>query len=259
MKRGPITKLILMILMKEKRIWLKKMMMTRMAMIPLIVQVNNPTKRRHLPQTEMNPTTNTSTHKIYFTKKEESGSRENVFHPMYHKMITKPEECQEEALECEPLVMATLLHPEFPVRFFAHCWPEREKSEWTLKKSIKIIYLNCSMLLQILQKAKSHRYTLKNMDHLPASKDKKSLLIWRKDHSKNFPILFSLAKDYLVSSASSCAADLNPQKIERCVSSHMWFKQGIKLTGNLIRLKKFSRITNNNTFLPTTITWLAYC
>ncbi|KNZ46307.1 hypothetical protein VP01_737g2, partial [Puccinia sorghi] len=36
-------------------------------------------------------------------KKEAASSRENAFHPMYHKMITKLEEYQEEALECEPL------------------------------------------------------------------------------------------------------------------------------------------------------------
>ncbi|KNZ56367.1 hypothetical protein VP01_241g5 [Puccinia sorghi] len=37
------------------------------------------------------------------------------------------EEYQEEALECEALVMANLLHPAFNLRFFAHCWPEREQ------------------------------------------------------------------------------------------------------------------------------------
>ncbi|KNZ49913.1 hypothetical protein VP01_469g2 [Puccinia sorghi] len=63
------------------------------------------------------------------------------------------------------------------------------------------------------------------------------------DHSKRFPVLFSFAKDYLASSASSCAAEqtffsaasvfssghgsLKPWTIERCVSSHMWLKQGI--------------------------------
>ncbi|KNZ59295.1 hypothetical protein VP01_1765g6 [Puccinia sorghi] len=47
------------------------------------------------------------------------------------------------------------------------------------------------------------------MDRLagPAAKDQKRLLIWWKDHSKTFPVLLSLAKDYLASSASSCAAE----------------------------------------------------
>ncbi|KNZ50389.1 hypothetical protein VP01_444g6 [Puccinia sorghi] len=61
-------------------------------------------------------------------EKEAAGSQENTFHPMYHKMITKIEEYQEKALECEVLVMATLiLHPEFCLRLFSLCWPEREQ------------------------------------------------------------------------------------------------------------------------------------
>ncbi|KNZ58622.1 hypothetical protein VP01_1893g3 [Puccinia sorghi] len=51
----------------------------------------------------------------------------NTFHPIYHKMITKIEEYQEDALEYEALVMATLLHPAFHLRFFAPLWPGREK------------------------------------------------------------------------------------------------------------------------------------
>ena len=46
---------------------------------------------------------------------------------MYQKMIIKLEEYQEEALGCETLVMVTLLHPAFRLRFFAHCWPEKEQ------------------------------------------------------------------------------------------------------------------------------------
>ncbi|KNZ52504.1 hypothetical protein VP01_3550g1 [Puccinia sorghi] len=72
-----------------------------------------------------------------------------------------------------------------------------------------------------------------NIYSKPAAKDQKSLLIWWKDHSKTFPVLLNLAKDYLSSSASSCDSDqtfsseadvcssghgsLKPQKIERCV------------------------------------------
>ncbi|KNZ46233.1 hypothetical protein VP01_7453g1, partial [Puccinia sorghi] len=65
-------------------------------------------------------------------KKEPASSRENAFHAMKHKMITKLEEYQEEALECEPLVMATLLHPEFCLRICAHCCPKIERSAWSL-------------------------------------------------------------------------------------------------------------------------------
>ena len=69
-----------------------------------------------------------------------------------------------------------------------------------------------------------------------------------------FPVLSSLAKDYLASSASSCAAEqtfssaadvcssgcgsLKPRTIERCVSSHMWLKQGIQVTGKFEKAQK---------------------
>ncbi|KNZ60131.1 hypothetical protein VP01_1606g2 [Puccinia sorghi] len=69
--------------------------------------------------------------------------------------------------------------------------------------------------------------------------------------------LFS--KDYLASSASSCAAErifsseanvgssfcgiLKPQTIERYVSSHMWLKQGIQVTGKFEKAQSFSIIT----------------
>ncbi|KNZ48289.1 hypothetical protein VP01_5771g1 [Puccinia sorghi] len=44
---------------------------------------------------------------------------------------TSPNVCQnleayqEEALECEKLVIATLLHPTFQLKLFTHCWPEK--------------------------------------------------------------------------------------------------------------------------------------
>lgn len=141
-------------------------------------------------------------------KKEAASSRENAFHPMYHKMITKLEEYQEEALECEPLVMATLLHPAFRLRFFAHCWPKREpsarslleknfnKREAQLKKtqddieelekdSPKVDNDNIFELFNAppnSAESKELEVYIKNMDRLagPAAKDQKSLLIWWK-------------------------------------------------------------------------------
>ncbi|KNZ59357.1 hypothetical protein VP01_174g3 [Puccinia sorghi] len=47
-----------------------------------------------------------------------SGSQENANPLIYHKMIKKLEEYQEEPLQCEALVMATFLHPAFHLRFF---------------------------------------------------------------------------------------------------------------------------------------------
>jgi hypothetical protein len=60
-----------------------------------------------------------------------------------------------------------------------------------------------------------------------------------------------LAKDYLASSGSSCAAErifssasdvcssgrgsLKPRTIERCVSSHMWLKEGVRVSGDFAK------------------------
>ena len=46
-------------------------------------------------------------------KKEVGCNRGHPLHPMYVKMIEKLQVYQEEALECETLVMATILHPTF--------------------------------------------------------------------------------------------------------------------------------------------------
>ncbi|KNZ50458.1 hypothetical protein VP01_4416g1, partial [Puccinia sorghi] len=88
--------------------------------------------------------------------------------------------------------------------------------------------------------------------------NEKILSIWWKvchlDHSKKFPLLFSLAKDYLASAASSCATEqmfssaanvcssgcgiLKPWKIERCEILRM-LTNILRIT--LISLKKNSK------------------
>ena len=77
------------------------------------------------------------------------------------------------------------------------------------------------------------------------------------DHASTYPVLASLAKDYLASSASSCAVERNfssaadvcstgrgslkPQTIERCVSSHMWLKEGIQVSGDYAKAQTVVR------------------
>ncbi|KAI7945045.1 hypothetical protein MJO28_010740 [Puccinia striiformis f. sp. tritici] len=105
----------------------------------------------------------------------------------------------------------------------------------------------------------------KNIDQLPGptAKDPNSVLVWWKDHSKTYPVLALLAKDYLASSASSCAAkrtfssaadvcssgrgSLKPRTIERCVSSHMWLKEGIQVTGSFVKAQ--SIVTAHTNFI----------
>ncbi|KNZ61043.1 hypothetical protein VP01_145g1 [Puccinia sorghi] len=78
---------------------------------------------------------------------------------------------------------------------------------------------------------------------IPASKDQKSLLIW----SKVFSIsASSCAAERTFSSAanvfSSGCGSLKPQTMKRCVTSHMWLKQGIKLTGKFEKAKKIQEL-----------------
>ena len=141
-------------------------------------------------------------------KKEAAGAQENALHPMYHKVIMKLEEYQEEALGCKTLVMATFLHPAFQLRFFAHCWPEKEqearlllekhfsKREANLKKNQDDIEelekdtpkVDNDNIFELFNapptsaESKELEVYIKNMDRLPApaAKDQSSLLIWWK-------------------------------------------------------------------------------
>ncbi|KAI7934504.1 hypothetical protein MJO28_017019 [Puccinia striiformis f. sp. tritici] len=73
------------------------------------------------------------------------------------------------------------------------------------------------------------------------------VLGWWKAHSKDFPILGYLARDHLACAASSATVErtfsaagqicatgrsgLAIRSIERCISSHMWLRNGVKLGG----------------------------
>ena len=79
--------------------------------------------------------------------------------------------------------------------------------------------------------------------------DKKGCVLnWWKAHCKDFPILGSLARDYLACPASSASvertflaaakvcstgrAGLAIRTIEHCISSHMWLRNGVKMGGD---------------------------
>ncbi|KNZ61252.1 hypothetical protein VP01_142g12 [Puccinia sorghi] len=206
---------------------------------------------------------------------------------MYAKMIEKLETYQEEALECETLVMATLLHPTFRLKLFTHCWPEKannakalleqhfQKRNDILKKKenddkllekTKPTIINPDNIFDLFEapetndKTKELEVYIKNMDRLqgPSAKDPQSLLTWWKDHSSTYPVLASLAKDFLASSASSCAVErtfslaanvcssgrgsLKPRKIEQCVSGDVCLKEGIQVSGSFDKAQKIIKI-----------------
>ncbi|KNZ63748.1 hypothetical protein VP01_11064g1, partial [Puccinia sorghi] len=117
--------------------------------------------------------------------------REAALHPMYAKMIEKLETYQEDVLECETLVMATLLHPTFQMQFFTNCWPAKANDSKAL-------------LEQLFQKRKNKFVFF-------------------------FPHPF----------VNGCGS-LNPRKIEQCVISNVWLKEGIQVSGSFdIAQKKY--------------------
>ncbi|KAA1081322.1 hypothetical protein PGT21_033708 [Puccinia graminis f. sp. tritici] len=78
--------------------------------------------------------------------------------------------------------------------------------------------------------------------------DKKGCVLgWWKAHFQDFPILASLARDYLACAASSATVErtflaaaqvcdsgrlaMAIRTIERCISSHMWIRNGVRLDG----------------------------
>ncbi|KNZ45668.1 hypothetical protein VP01_792g7 [Puccinia sorghi] len=118
-------------------------------------------------------------------------------------MIMKLGEDQEEVRGFETLVMATFLHSAFQMRFFAHFWPEKEQTKFCVN-NMECLPGPCFDIDFFL----SLYYTI------PASScaDKKT---------------FSSAANIF----SSVCGSFKPQKIESCVSSDMWLKQGIKVIG----------------------------
>ncbi|KAA1127004.1 hypothetical protein PGTUg99_035487 [Puccinia graminis f. sp. tritici] len=156
-------------------------------------------------------------------------------HPMYVKMTKKVEIYQDEALKCETLIMATLLHPSFRLGLFTHCWPEKADVakkilEKEFAKRVEVLKKKKEDDIQVVERKsppveeddifemfskpaksteenKELKVYINNMYCLPAISTKcpKELLLWWKDHASTYPVLASLAKDYLASSASSCA------------------------------------------------------
>ena len=131
---------------------------------------------------------------------------------MYLKMIEKLNDYLEKALECETIIMATLLHPTIWLRIFHEFWPESENDAKQLldqhfKKKDAILKKKKQTNIELLEQdpnqntfanendvfarfnapqsteeSKEFEVYINNMDWLqgPNSKDPKSLLIWWK-------------------------------------------------------------------------------
>ncbi|KAH9466210.1 hypothetical protein Pst134EB_001270 [Puccinia striiformis f. sp. tritici] len=170
-----------------------------------------------------------------------------VLKAMFDPMIKIAKKYQTLALQCSPILLATVLHPAWRLGLIQDKFSE---------------YSNVAKdLLESAFKAKSeaHKKMIPQATNLeedtelkkyidgqwPLSK-KGDALQWWKLHAAEFPRLALVARDALVCAGTSAtvertfsaAADvcepgrsLAAPTIERCVSSHMWLQKGIKVAG----------------------------
>ncbi|KAI9627574.1 hypothetical protein KEM48_012125 [Puccinia striiformis f. sp. tritici PST-130] len=226
-------------------------------------------------------------------EKENDCGLDDPLYLMFQKMIKKLTVYLDEALGCETLVMATLLHPAFRLAAFEVYFPNKKdlaekiltkyfherKTELESKKKKNSTIIDkepeptqekrktklANLFHSSSAKAENDELTvfLKGGDVFEMDVDKinSSLLWWKaslfqthNERSAKYPVLSSLARDYLACSASSCSAErtfsaaadvcssnrgkLLPRTIEMCVSSRMWLKGDVPLTGEFAAADK---------------------
>ncbi|KAI7942860.1 hypothetical protein MJO29_012704 [Puccinia striiformis f. sp. tritici] len=173
------------------------------------------------------------------THERDECDQSEPLYPMFRKMVEKVETYLNEALGCETLVMATLLHPAFRLAAFEEFFPaHKDRVEKLLtnlfqdrntaiasQKQAAMKTTNQDQNVNLPSKPKSKMFNLFHSlsakaenDELTVylkggkvfemdAEDTKSALIWWKEQEGKYPILSSLARDYSACSASSCAAE----------------------------------------------------
>ncbi|KNE98306.1 hypothetical protein PSTG_08381 [Puccinia striiformis f. sp. tritici PST-78] len=188
------------------------------------------------------------------TRRKEA-AKSTALEPMFDPVIKHTQKYMDLAVNCDAVVMATFLHPAWRVMFFnkhfashakritrrtqsdLHGSPTNDDSD---DEEFNFYPQNSDA---VVINTELERYN--NRDYPLGIKG--CVLGWWKAHSKDFPILGSLARDHLACAASSatvertfsaagqiCAtsrAGLAIRSIERCISSHMWLRNGVKLGG----------------------------
>ncbi|KAI9602121.1 hypothetical protein KEM48_000148 [Puccinia striiformis f. sp. tritici PST-130] len=210
------------------------------------------------------------------------------FNPMYNAMLKKVERYLDEAVRCETLVMATIMHPCYRVHLFelGYGVESNEASDALkllkrhfdlVKLSTKVPEINpdpdvieiakpppvqSSSILGCLTSRMTQQPTaqedeieayLKADIHFSADDldHKTTPLKWWKANHKTYPTLAILARRYLGAAGSSCSVErlfsaasdvcssnrgkLLPSTMSHCVSSLMWLREDIPLTGDFIQ------------------------
>lgn len=219
--------------------------------------------------------------KVHLASQVEELSLGDALLPMIRSMQARVDKYFDEALQCDTTVMATLLNPFFWLQFFEQAFglehkitrqarkllqdkfnarktkqaltapPVQTQPKQVPNKSNKTGPGNLFQLFKAHDpKAESNKIAayLKGTHPMASNDDARkteAVLPWWRVHCAAFPILASLAKDYLSLSVSSaivertfsaaadiCSSDrvrLVPRTIEYCVGSRLWWRQRVPL------------------------------
>ncbi|PLW57248.1 hypothetical protein PCANC_02395 [Puccinia coronata f. sp. avenae] len=186
---------------------------------------------------------------------------QSVLEAMFDPMIKVATKYKDLALKCEPIMMATILHPAWQLLLFANKFPSHHSSApELLVKTFKERQSILKPLTPPATKESCHpldpkdagynffptnpglEYSEEELNRYHKTKFslgiKGDVLMWRKSQSALFPVLSSLAIDYVACASSSAAVEqtfsaasdicttgrssLAPQTIKQCISSHLW-------------------------------------
>ncbi|KAI7967067.1 hypothetical protein MJO29_000344 [Puccinia striiformis f. sp. tritici] len=202
---------------------------------------------------------------------------EPEFKNMFNKMLSKTKTYLDEALDCDAIVIATALNPCFRLSIFQAWFPSHYSRAHKLLQDLyneKKEELTASTQSKgpvpppEKKQVKGSKRLVHQFDFFPnaveapvedeltiylggkwkvPSEEEGDSLKWWKEHSREFPVLALLARDFLACCATSasvercfsaaadtCCTDrgsLAAKTIERCVSSHQWLVRGLQPDG----------------------------
>ncbi|PLW10239.1 hypothetical protein PCASD_24756 [Puccinia coronata f. sp. avenae] len=165
------------------------------------------------------------------------------FNTLILRIIKKTNAYLNEALACDTVLLATMLHPTYRLSIFQLCFPSHHDYSTPTHRRFarKTNYFPDATEGENMDKlglylSGKYKISLDNANEC---------LAWWRNHCQEFPVLSKIAKDYLACSASvercfSAAANicgrdrgsLGIRTIERCVNSHQWLHQGFKANGD---------------------------
>ncbi|KAA1070215.1 hypothetical protein PGT21_004164 [Puccinia graminis f. sp. tritici] len=253
---------------------------------------------------EMEGDSATGTHVIpkYLELKEnldekiKTSTESDSLYPMYQAMFKRVDKYLDEAMQCETLVLATMMHPCFRLHLFELVFGANSPEVTNSLKLLKRKYLDTEAQQKQLASLKNpidpevviieklpnplpvgtslmsrlasqitaqppkesnevQAYLTADLSFKEgAIDDKKTPLLWWKANQEAYPTLAVMARAYLGTPASSCsverlfsaAADvcsisrgrMLPSTMSHCVSSLMWLREEVPLTGDFCEAGK---------------------